>query len=206
MLSIEDIYQARNDRNVFIIRNAVSNTLDWSDVSQIYDEAEDSDMLHVSFASMNIYNSEKYTDKMNKVIDRVSEVYGGKKIAMMLIIHPTNRNSNHLEDPNGISFKEKFIKNSPHPQPIVPIPYDDFAPTIHSDAVDGFFIQNDGETLWRIFRNTGVEQHVLKSGDMMYIPKNIIHSVESLTPRHSVSIAFEDSQSNACSRCGHQNN
>jgi mannose-6-phosphate isomerase-like protein (cupin superfamily) len=102
--------------------------------------------------------------------------------------------------------KEKFIKNSPHPQPIVPIPYDEFAPTIHSDAVDGFFIQNDGETLWRIFRNTGVEQHVLKSGDMMYIPKNIIHSVESLTPRHSVSIAFEDPKLNACPRCGHQNN
>jgi hypothetical protein len=155
---------------------------------------------------MNVYNSENYTGKYNYIIDELTKIHGGTKIGMMLIVHPTTRHSNELIDPDGINFKEKFIANTPHPQPSSPIPFDQFGPTIHTDAVDGFFIQNEGSTLWKIYRNTGIEEHILNTGDMMYIPKNIIHSVDSLTPRNSTSIAFKDPQLDACPRCGYQNN
>lgn len=67
------------------------------------------------------------------------------------------------------------------------------------------FIQNEGSTFWTIYREQEVKEYTLNPGDMMYIPKFIIHSVDSLNVRHSVSIVFKDEQRFVCKHCGSLN-
>ena len=45
-----------------------------------------------------------------------------------------------------------------------------------------------------IVSNNNLEQesYTLNSGDLIFIPKNLKHSVESLCPRNAISISFSD--------------
>ena len=201
MFTKEQLENAKKARNVVVLRNEIQESAQWKDISSVYDVADSHNIRHVSFASMAIVDTQVYTDKYNKVIETIKEIHGGELIGAMSILHFFTGNSNELSNPDAIEFREKFIQRTPHQQPEVLPPHEDFAPTIHIDDVDGFFIQNEGETLWRIFKDEGTQEHHLRQGDIMYIPKFTVHSVESLTPRHSVSIAFKDPRSAFCSYC-----
>lgn len=59
----------------------------------------------------------------------------------------------------------------------------------HKDDVDVFYIQARGEMIWQ----TDVDQVVdykLEPGDMIYIPKYILHNTKPITPRLGISIGF----------------
>jgi len=201
MFTKDQIEGAKKARNVVVLRNEISKSAKWKDVSEVYDVANERNIRHVSFATMAIENTEKYTSVYDEIIKDIQHVHGGEPIGAMSILHFLTGRSNELNDQDGVEFKEKFIKRTPHQQPQEVLSPESFRPTIHIDDVDGFFIQNEGETLWRIYKDEGIQEHHLREGDFMYIPKFVVHSVESLTPRHSVSIAFKDPQSAFCSYC-----
>jgi mannose-6-phosphate isomerase-like protein (cupin superfamily) len=102
------------------------------------------------------------------------------------------QNSNRRKHLNNI--KDYFINCNINKIPDEEPPEESFIPTRHHDPVDGFFIQFEGSTLWTIYYKNNEKQYTLKSGDMMFIPKNLEHSVEALEPRCSVSISFTDGE------------
>lgn len=60
----------------------------------------------------------------------------------------------------------------------------------HSDPVDVFYWQCVGTALWTLFYEDKEEIFTLSPGDIIYVPKKIIHEVKSLTPRASISFMF----------------
>lgn len=205
MFTREDISKARSSRNVCIIKNAADTGVKWKNILDIYNKSEEKDLNHASFSSLIINNTEKYTPLYDPIIESISKAHGGKFVEVNSIIHFFNRNSNDLNDQDGIDVKNKFLKSNPHKIPTTPLTYEEYAPTIHIDRADGFFIQNEGSTLWTIYRDEDVKEYTLNPGDMIYIPKLTIHSVDSLNPRHSVSIVFKDLQHFVCKHCGSLN-
>lgn len=205
MFTREDISKARSSRNVCVIKNAVNTDVKWKNILDIYNRAEEKDLNYASFSSLIINNTEQYTSLYDSIIESISKVHGGKLVEVNSIIHFFSRNTDELNDADCIVAKDKFISLNPHKIPAVPLTYEEHAPTIHIDRADGFFIQNEGSTLWTIYRDEDVKEYRLNPGDMIYIPKFIIHSVDSLTARHSASIVFKDVQHFVCKHCGSLN-
>jgi mannose-6-phosphate isomerase-like protein (cupin superfamily) len=201
----EDLSKARADKNICLVRAGAHTNVKWDDLSSIYDNADEKNITYASFSSLIIGNTEKYTDKYQSILESLSKIHGGKLVGINSIVHFFNRNNDTLEDDAGLSMRNNFVSRNPEKREKESYTFEQLGPSIHVDAADGFFIQNEGSTLWKIYRDSGVTEYTLTEGDIMYIPKYTIHSVESLNPRHSASIVFKDSQVFVCKHCGSLN-
>jgi mannose-6-phosphate isomerase-like protein (cupin superfamily) len=191
----ESIIFAKKNNKVLLCPNFWKQVPSWSDVFNIFKLANKKNSVHFnSFGTCTIDKSEQYSDIFDNFIDKLSSVHPGKKIAVFSIIHFITKHDNTIKDEIAKIFKADFISTNPHPMPNPLPPKEAFEPTIHSDAVDGFFTQFAGSTLWRVYDNDNLEQenYTLNSGDLIFIPKNLKHSVESLCPRNAISISFSD--------------
>jgi mannose-6-phosphate isomerase-like protein (cupin superfamily) len=192
-INLDSIVNAKKNNIIYLHKNAFKNILTWKDFYNIFKESYSHNQTNFgSFATVTIDTSERYTNLYDSFIDYISTIHPGKKIGAMSIIHFITRNDNSLLDEDGQKFMNDFLKLNPNKVPSPLPPKEDFAPTIHSDPVDGFFIQFQGSTLWKIYYDSITEEYILNSGDMIFIPKKINHSVESLCPRNAVSISFTD--------------
>lgn len=61
----------------------------------------------------------------------------------------------------------------------------------HSDPIDVIYCQFVGSVEWTVFDEEKSENFILNPGDIIYVPKSIIHEVTSLTPRAAISFMFE---------------
>jgi len=61
----------------------------------------------------------------------------------------------------------------------------------HNDPMDVIYAQFVGSVTWTIYDEEGSESHVLNPGDIIYVPKSVLHEVTSLTPRAAISFMFE---------------
>lgn len=61
----------------------------------------------------------------------------------------------------------------------------------HSDPIDVIYCQFIGSVTWTIFDEDKFESFVLNPGDIIYVPKSVMHEVTSLTPRAAISFMFE---------------
>jgi len=61
----------------------------------------------------------------------------------------------------------------------------------HNDPMDVIYAQFVGSVTWTIYDEDGSESHVLNPGDIIYVPKTVMHEVTSLTPRAAISFMFE---------------
>ena len=55
----------------------------------------------------------------------------------------------------------------------------------HKDNLDVWFWQCQGKTKWKVKR----KEYILKPGDLIFVPKGIVHNVTSLTPRAGISMS-----------------
>jgi ribosomal protein L16 Arg81 hydroxylase len=63
----------------------------------------------------------------------------------------------------------------------------------HADTTDVFFIQGIGVSVWEVKVNGEVfESPELNPGDLIYVPANMEHNPQPLTPRVGISIGFAD--------------
>lgn len=203
MITKQDIINSTVNRDTFLVKNFTDQMPLWKDINLLYDKTINSEDLNFnSFGTMTISKSNKYVNFYDNFINLFKNIHGGNLYNPMTIIHLINRTNNVIKDKDAIEFSKKFYKDNHHPWPqkeemqisdYNAEPREFFSPTIHFDDADGFFIQGEGETLWTIYHDEKIfKQHILKYGDMMYIPKNLYHSVESLSVRFSVSISFSD--------------
>lgn len=189
----EKIISAKKNKNIVLFKNFTNDIFSWNDFFNIFKNAEKNNKIRfVSFGTCTIDSSEQYTNLFNKLINHLSSIHTGQKISTLSIIHFITGNDNELVDQSGQKFKEYFLNINPNKMPETLPPKEAFSPTIHSDPVDGFFIQFQGSTLWKIYYDSKTEEHYLNSGDMIFIPKELKHSVESMCPRNAISVSFSD--------------
>jgi len=196
MITKEDILFSKKNQQVCIAEGFTSNILNWEDVFNLFKIAKSKNSINFkSYWTCTIDRSEQYTPLYKDLIQEISPLHPGKKISAFSIINPITKHNININNNAFNNFKDYFINCNINKIPDEAPPEESFIPTRHHDPVDGFFIQFEGSTLWKIYYKDNEKQYTLKSGDMMFIPKNLEHSVEALEPRCSVSISFTDGES-----------
>lgn len=204
LISKEDLILATEQRRLHVVKNFYENFPSWEDLDIFYDLAKISNTIdYNSFGTMVIEQDIRVLQHYRKALLDISSFYSGRILFSMMIVHFINRNNNTMPDANLANLFSKFLSDNSKKIPKEIIINDDgvtgwpdgvWDPTIHADAENRFFIQGSGESLWKVFHDNKELNYevLLNPGDMAYIPKGVIHSVESMCPRHSVSIAFSD--------------
>lgn len=204
LITKQDLINATKEKKLFVAKEYYKDFPSWEDIDHLYDAIKENGNLdYNSFGTMVFENDPRILKHYIKAISDISSYHNGHFRFSMIIIHFINRNNNRMLDKNLENLFSKFIVDNPQKIPkeltvrddgVEGWPRESWDPTVHSDAEDRFFIQGSGQSLWKVFHdNKELNYEVLLSpGDMVYIPKGVTHSVESMCPRHSVSIAFSD--------------
>lgn len=200
----EDLISATKERRLHVVKNFYKDFPSWKEIDDFYDRAKETEtIVYNSFGTMVIQEDKRVLAYYKKALSNFSLCHRGYILFSMMIIHFINRNNNAMTDKNLLSLFSKFIADNPEKvskeltikdDGIMGWPDKVWDPTIHSDEQDRLFIQGSGHSLWKIFHDDKELNYevLLSEGDAAYIPKGVIHSVESMCPRHSVSIAFSD--------------
>lgn len=204
MITKQDLATATKERKLFVSEGFYNNFLTWADVDDLYESTRGTKYLdYNSFGTMLIEDTEKVLAYYKDAVKNISTFHSGNIYFAMLIVHLINRNNNVINDKDGEDLAEKFYEENPKKIPEALIvkpdgidgwPLKSFDPTIHFDPEDRFFIQGSGQSLWKIYNDDEevTDTITLNPGDLAYIPKKLIHSVESLCPRYAISIALSD--------------
>jgi len=193
-----DLELAIQQKKIHISRNFITSPPSWSDIGKIY--LLDKKIVYMSFGTFQAQEKDIIFDCYKDVIDDIGKVYTGYPLFGMIIVHFINRNNNIISDPDCLSLFNTFRENNPKqiPEDVTVKEYGidggNWEPKVHFDRENRFFVQGGGQSLWRLFddSNNLTDAIVLNPGDLAFIPKGLLHSVESLGPRHSISIAFSD--------------
>jgi mannose-6-phosphate isomerase-like protein (cupin superfamily) len=193
-----DISLATEEKKIHVSRNFLNKTPSWSDIGDIY--SLDKKIVYMSFGSFQAQEKQIIFDYYKGVLDGISKIYKGYPLFGMIIVHFINKNNNIISDPDCLSLFNRFCEDNPKkiPDGITikdhGIDGDFWNPKVHFDRENRFFVQGGGQSLWRLFDDSEnlIDAIILNPGDLAYIPKGVKHSVESVGPRHSISIAFSD--------------
>jgi mannose-6-phosphate isomerase-like protein (cupin superfamily) len=197
MINIEDlkaiVKQSKAEEKIVFLSDAFKDTPDWELFYNIFKLALGKNAADLSAPStLTIDNSEKYTEGFDSLVSTLINAHPGQKIAVLSIIHFMNSHNNDVPDA-AQAFYRDFIEANPNKLP-PGFDYSLFQPTIHSDPVDGFYIQCEGQTTWRAFYKDRTESYLVNPGDLLYIPNGINHSVESMNVRAAISVSFFDEE------------
>jgi cupin superfamily acireductone dioxygenase involved in methionine salvage len=191
----EIITNCINNKEAKLFTNFFNLNFSWEDFFKLYKQTYDNKgLIRSSFGTLTIENTEEYTNKLNKLILVLSEVHPGKFIHALSIIHFITKYSEHIDKIDNeiaLNFRNFFFEKNIYKVP-EKIDKENFKGEIHSDDVDGFYIQCDGSVVWNIYYDEKVVSYTLNTGDVIFIPKFLKHSVDSLEPRNAISLAFRD--------------
>jgi mannose-6-phosphate isomerase-like protein (cupin superfamily) len=194
----DDIVLAKQQKKMHISRNFMPKNLSWSDIGEVYDL--DKNVVYISWASFQAQERDIVFSYYKHVLDTIGEIYQGHPLFGMIIVHLVSRNNNTVTDPDFLSLYNRFFENNPKKMPEHMIirdhglDGDSWDSTIHFDKENRVYVQGGGQTMWKLFDDSHnlTDAIILNPGDLVFIPKGLVHSVESLGPRHSLSIALSD--------------
>lgn len=63
----------------------------------------------------------------------------------------------------------------------------------HSDPIDVIYCQFVGSVTWTVFDENKSNVFILNPGDIIYVPRSVVHEVKSSNPRAAISFMFEAS-------------
>lgn len=201
MITKDNILNAINNKDIFLVKNFTNKMPSWKEIDILYDASVNSkNLIFPSFGTMVIDKSDKYINFYNDFINFFKNLTGWHFSRALTIIHFVNKNNNIINDNDVKKISEKFYKDNPKKKPDEVVlsdysaePFKYFEPEIHYDKSHNFFIQGKGKTLWKIYYNEKLfKEYIIEEGDLVYIPENLVHSVESLCPRFAVSLIFND--------------
>lgn len=204
LITKEDLISSTKQRRLHVVKNFYKDCPSWREINDFYDRAKlTKTIVYNSFSTMVIEEDMRVLEYYKKAVSDISLYHQGHVLFSMIIIHFINRNNNAMTDKSLSNLFLKFNTDNDkkipeeltvHDNGVDGWPTENWDPKVHSDPQDRLFIQGSGQSLWKVFHeNKELNYEVLLSeGDAAYIPKGVIHSVESMCPRHSVSIAFSD--------------
>lgn len=193
-----DLLLATQQKKIHISKDFMPKKLSWSDIGDIYDL--DKNIIYTSFASFQAQENKIIFDYYKDLIDTIYKIYKGQPIFGMIIVQFITKNSNIITDPDCLSLFNRFTENNPKKNTgkVIIKEYgmdgEDWSPTVHFDKENRLYVQGGGQTMWKLFDDSKnlVDAIILNPGDLAFIPKGLFHSVESIGPRHSLSIALSD--------------
>jgi hypothetical protein len=192
----QDLILASKQKKMYISKNLFPNHVTWLDVYNMYEL--DRDIVHNSFASFQLQDMKVILDFYKNVLETINKIHNGAPMFGMTIVHLFSRNSNIVNDKDCLNLRNKIYEESPmkFPNHITVNDYgiggSELDPKVHADPQERFYVQGNGQTLWRLFDESKnlTDSIILNPGDMAYIPHGLFHSVESIGPRHSFSLAL----------------
>lgn len=184
---LENIKNAIENKRVLVLKQLIPLPPSWNQFHKLFTLSDKDQKSFNFFGGMTIKGDQ--ANIFDDVASVFETIHPGHKVSIMSIIHFVNRTQNFIPEPVEHFYKD-FAKENPHK---IPENFDLnlLQPSRHSDAADGFFLQCEGSTLWKIFYNEKkVDAIIVGPGDALFIPEGVEHSVESLCPRAAVSISF----------------
>jgi mannose-6-phosphate isomerase-like protein (cupin superfamily) len=191
-LDIKDLIKtAKEDNKIIFIKDFFNNLPDWKEFYNIFQKALSSSAAGMYFpGTLTVDSSEKYTSSFDKIVTTLERAHPGQKIAVLSIIHFVNAYDNTIPEAAAAFYDDFKASNDKNMPPDFDLSL--LKPAIHSDPVDGFYIQCEGQTTWRAYYDDHVDEYPANPGDLLYIPKGINHSVESMNIRAAISVSFFD--------------
>lgn len=188
----EAVKNGKQEKRIVYFGKIFNKTPSWEDFYHIFNKSLQDKKAGMYFpGTLVVDNSEQYSECFNEITSLLDSVHGGERIAALSIIHFANAHDNTIPEDAKDFYEKFFIENKENNLP------PDFnlsllKPMVHSDPVDGFYVQCNGQTTWRAVYEDHTEEYIVNPGDMLYIPSGVNHSVESMNVRNAVSISFMD--------------
>jgi mannose-6-phosphate isomerase-like protein (cupin superfamily) len=201
MINKLNILESIREKDIFLQKNFTDKMPSWEQINNLYDKSINSEsVIFSSFGTMVVNKSDQYVDFYNDLINFFKNLTLWHFSQALTIIHFVNKNNNIIDNDCAIEISKKLYKDNPKKKPNDVVlsdysaePFKYFEPEIHFDQSHNFFIQGQGKTLWKIYNDKELfKEYIVEEGDLVYIPKNLMHSVESLCPRFAVSLIFND--------------
>jgi len=148
-----------------------------------------------SFATCSINIDKSKSDTLEFIspfIEKITECHPGNKISSSVSISFIGKNNNEIKDDAQLEFKKNFEEFNPYPAPKNFPSTDSLIAPKFFYSVDNFFLQAHGSSLWKIYGVFPDEEYTLNPGDVIFIPKKLVHSAEYISPGSILSVSFSD--------------
>jgi mannose-6-phosphate isomerase-like protein (cupin superfamily) len=166
-------------QGVLVVNNFFNEDYSWNNfincINDGYDLQDPNNQVYPHKESIGKVN---FWSKLTVTLDNINETnFAGieEKIERLTQFHSTIANpGRHCGIFGAVSFTTK-------------------EPTTgkHNDPIDVIYAQFIGTVVWTIYGDNESESFTLNPGDIIYVPKSVMHEVTSLTPRAAISFMFE---------------
>lgn len=200
----EAIAKSKNDCTALLNKNFLDKeallNVSWKKIIDFLSKGERENLINFySFATCSI-DVDKIDDSGLNLINNsyISKLPGfnfgihpGKKIASSLSISLIGKKDTEIKNDDALEFKQNFENKNPFKAPKILPSFESIQTPKFFYSVDTFFIQTNGSSVWKI-EGSYPEEHILNSGDIIFIPKKLVHSAEYLSPGNILSFSFDD--------------
>ena len=176
---LQQIKNKQGKQGVLVVENFFSKDYSWDNfINSISDAYDLNDPNNKIEPSKEVVGKVNFFQKLTMTLDNVNEQnFPGlnDKINKLTQLHETIKPSTKCVGYFGaVSLTDK-------------------EPTTgkHSDPIDVIYSQFIGSVTWTIYDEDGSESFFINPGDIIYVPKNVMHEVKSLCPRAALSFMFE---------------
>lgn len=194
------INESKNENNFILSNNFLTDIEDtnisWNRVIDIFGAAKSCNAINFySFATASIDINKVQTSfarsYIKKIMDSIQQIHSGDMIASSLSISFIGKDNNEIKDDYQLEFKKIFELHNHFKTPKnLPNFADIKTPKIFY-SVDTFFVQTNGTSYWKIDAKFP-EDFILNPGDIVFIPKKLVHTAEYLSPGSMLSLSFSD--------------
>lgn len=198
-VNLESVAKSKIDNSALLNKNFLNNeiisNLSWEKIIKIFKSGQTKNLVNFySFATCSVDINkieDSGLDSINNSVNKVLPIHSGQKIASSLSISLIGKNDNKIKNDYALEFKQIFENHNPFKAPKVLPSFESIETPKFFYSVDTFFIQTNGSSVWKIDGNYP-EEHVLNVGDIIFIPKKLVHSAEYLSPGSILSLSFAD--------------
>lgn len=199
-LNLNTVNESKNEKRFMLSENFLNDieidNLSWSKTADIFRAAIDCDAVSFySFAtgSIDIGKVQEFSSKsyIQNIIEKIQLIHPGNIIASSLSISFIGKSNNKINNDDQLEFKKIFESRNHFKSPKILPDFANIKTPKFFYSVDTFFVQADGTSYWKI-DTPFPEEFTLKSGDVVFIPKQLVHTAEYLSPGSMLSLSFSD--------------
>jgi hypothetical protein len=198
-VNLESVAKSKIDNSALLNKNFLNDeiisSLSWEKIIRIFRSGQIKKLVNFySFATCSI-DIDKIEDSglglIDKSLNKTLPIHSGEKIASSLSVSLIGKNDNKITNDYALEFKQIFENQNPFKAPKILPSFESIKTPKFFYSVDTFFIQTNGSSVWKI-DGSYPEEHVLDVGDIIFIPKKLVHSAEYLSPGSILSLSFAD--------------
>lgn len=199
-LNLNTVNESKNEKNFMLSENFLNDTetinISWKKTIDIFKTAKDCNAVNFySFAtgSIDIDKVQKFSLKpyIQEIIAKMQLLHPGNIIASSLSISFIGKNNNKIDNDDELELKKIFESQNHFKSPKTLPNFAKIKTPKFFYSVDTFFVQTNGTSYWKM-DTPFPKEFTLKSGDVVFIPKQLVHTAEYLSPGSMLSLSFSD--------------